>query len=332
MLNEVDPDVADAYEAVLDALASGSRDAKVDAALAWADAADAARDTVAEADGACLQRLAEEYVDMYDEMSETASNVAGAVENRESLDRTLPAIGARSLRQQVKDFAKTYDTDEAGRMSAAFASNFCFPSTAAAPSLPAVHGAEAVPGIRIGTAKVDTRSGWTIALVENTGGSWVDVTTRTTFHDKNGRKVITGYESGDLLPPHQTSIMSMPSMALTFEPKKAKVVKSARMAVTDARSRPAPTPSSNATLSAPVLLIGSKSVVGTAITNNAAEDWLIGVQTVVMRGDRIVAWGGTGSLRVDAGETISAAMGLDAQVQPGDVAYVSILERQSQPF
>ena len=191
---------------------------------------------------------------------------------------------------------------------------------------------ESAPGIRVGTANFRAGFGSTVALVENAGTSWVDVSTKTTFQDKAGRKVGTGVKSVELLPPGRTSILTTPNMQFTFDPSKAKVVTSARIAVTDAKSRPAPTPSSNGTLSKPVLLIGSKSAVGTTITNHADEGWAIAVETIVMRGDRIVAWGGTGSLRVDAGETRSAVMVLSAKVQPGDVAYVSIHERTTEPW
>ena len=84
-------------------------------------------------------------------------------------------------------------------------------------------------------------------------------------------------------------------------------------------------------MSKPSLLVGSKSAVGTTITNDADETWSIGVHAVVLRGDRIVAWGGNGNVPLEAGETRSAVMSVEGQVRPGDVAYVTVIERNAKP-
>ena len=204
-LNDVDLDVADTYSLVLEAMESGSRYEIVDAALAWAEAADNGLDRFGESAG-CLQNLDEVYVDMYGEMSETAWELASTVEEGESIDRKSFGLDRSTLRQRVKGFAKHYATDAAGEMSSAAAVAMCSASPVTAEPLPAVSDpTDSANGVRIGHAKYFT-SGWTVALAENTTDDWVVLTAVATYHDKKGREVSDPYEFVDVLPPGQTSI------------------------------------------------------------------------------------------------------------------------------
>ena len=216
-------------------------------------------------------------------------------------------------------------------MSSAAAVAMCSPSPVNAAPLPAVSDpTDSADGLRIGKAKYFT-SGWTVALAENTTDDLVVLTAVATYHDKKGREVSDRYQFVDVLPPGHVDSRGPRTCTFTLEPTKAKGVKSAQITIASVERHTTQPPTSNITMSKPSLLVGSKSAVGTTITNDADETWSIGVHAVVLRGDRIVAWGGNGNVPLEAGETRSAAMPVDGQVRPGDVAYVTVIERNAKP-